>query len=244
MRHACGALRVGTSGYQYRHWAGAFYPPGLPQRDWFRYYAQHFDTVEINATFYRLPPPASFDRWRAEAPPGFRFALKLSRFATHRRHLRDPAEPLARFFALATRLGARLGPILVQLPPHWRADPERLDAFLAAAPRRRRFAVEVRDPSWLCEPVYAVLRRRRAALVWHDLLPDHPVELTTDWAYLRFHGRGYGGSYSRRALATPARRIRRWLREGHDAYTYFNNDLGGRAPRNARTLRRLVEGDR
>lgn len=236
-----GELRVGTSGYQYRHWKGDFYPRDLPNRDWFHHYARHFDTVEVNNTFYNLPEACHFDAWREAAPPGFRFTLKYSRYGTHLKHLRDPEEPLARFLERAERLGARLGPILVQLPPHWGADPERLDGFLGAAPRRRRFAVELRDPDWLREEVFEVLRDRRAALVIHDMIEDHPVELTARWTYLRFHGRQYGGSYSPQALSGQARRIRRWLREGLDVYAYFNNDRGGHAPRNAADLRRCVE---
>jgi uncharacterized protein YecE (DUF72 family) len=237
-----GEFRVGTSGYQYRHWKGDFYPRELPNRCWFDHYARQFDTVEINNTFYNLPEAERFDAWREAAPRGFRFTLKYSRYGTHLKHLRDPEEPLARFLERAERLGRRLGPILVQLPPHWRADPERLDGFLGAAPRRHRFAIELRDPDWLCDEVFTVLRRRRAALVIHDMIEAHPVELTTGWTYLRFHGRHYGGSYSAQALGDQARRIRRWLRQGLDVYAYFNNDRGGHAPRNAADLRRYVDG--
>jgi uncharacterized protein YecE (DUF72 family) len=236
-----GELRVGTSGYQYRHWKGDFYPRDLPTSRWFDHYAGRFDTVEINNTFYNLPEPGTFDDWRDAAPPGFLFALKYSRYGTHMKHLKDPEAALEPFLERAERLGRRLGPILVQLPPRWSADPGRLDAFLRAAPRRHRFAVELRDPSWLCDEVFDVLRRRRAALVIHDLLESHPVLLTADWTYLRFHGRRYGGSYSSQALSGQARRIRRWRRRGHDVYAYFNNDVGGHAPRNAADLRRYVE---
>lgn len=237
-----GEFRIGTSGYQYRHWAGDFYPRGLPQKRWFEHYAEQFDSVEINNTFYRLPQPEVFDRWRERAAPGFLFALKYSRYATHLKHLADPQEALERFLEGAERLRGRLGPILVQLPPHWKADPGRLDAFLRAAPRRHRWAVELRDASWLRGDVYQVLRRHGAALVIHDLLDSHPVELTSDWTYLRFHGRRYGGSYSHQALSAQARRIRRWLRAGLDVYAYFNNDRGCHAPRNAADLRRYVTG--
>jgi uncharacterized protein YecE (DUF72 family) len=239
-----GELRIGTSGYEYRHWRGDFYPRKLPHRQWFEHYAERFDSVEINNTFYRLPAPEVFDGWRERAPPGFCFALKYSRYATHMKRLRDPEEALARFLEAAERLRGRLGPILVQLPPHWRADPERLDAFLRAAPRRHRFAVEMRDESWLCDEVYDVLRRRRAALVIHDLIERHPALLTADFSYLRFHGSGFSGSYSPQQLAAWARRIRRWLRQGRDVYAYFNNDRGGHAPRNAADLRRYVVGAR
>jgi len=243
MTRRYGEARIGTSGYQYEHWRGRFYPRTLPVRAWFGHYADVFDTVEINNTFYNLPGAETFDRWREQAPPGFRYALKFSRYGTHRRRLRDPAATLGTFLERAEQLGSRLGPVLVQLPPHWGAVPERLDAFLREAPRRHRFAVEVRDPSWLCDEVYAVLRERGAALVLHDGLEGraHPTVVTTDWLYLRFHGDGYGGGYSPQALGGQARRIRRWLGEGRDVYAYFNNDLGGHAPRNAADLRRFVE---
>jgi uncharacterized protein YecE (DUF72 family) len=242
VRRGKGELRVGTSGYQYRHWRGDFYPKALPLSTWFEHYSSRFDTVEINNTFYNLPEPDHFDRWRQAAPPGFRFALKYSRYGTHMKKLKEPAPVLETFLERAERLRTRLGPILVQLPPHWGADVERLDAFLRVAPRRHRFAVELRDPRWLSQEVFDVLRGRGAALVIHDRIPDHPVLLTADWTYLRFHGQDYGGSYSPQALSGQGRRIRRWLGEGHDVYAYFNNDVGGHAPRNAADLRRYVVG--
>ena len=200
-------LRIGTSGYQYDEWRGLFYPADLPKRRWLAHYAAHFDTVEINNCFYRLPQPAVFDSWRQQAPRGFCYALKFSRYATHMKRLRDPQEPLGRFLEGARRLGPFLGPILVQLPPRWKVNPERLQAFLQAAPRDCRWAVELRDPSWLCEEVYRLLAARGAALCIHDLIPDHPRRITADWVYLRFHGIAYGGSYSASALrqeATPS----------------------------------------
>lgn len=237
-----GTLRVGTSGYQYRHWRGSFYPDDLAARLWLRYYAEHFDTVEINNTFYRLPTAKTFDHWREDTPSGFRFALKYSRYATHMQKLKDPAAALDLFFDRAERLGGKLGPVLVQLPPGWHVDLDRLDAFLRATPRRHRVAIELRDPSWLSPAVFDLLERRKVALVIHDRLENHPIELTAGWTYLRFHGHEYGGSYSHQALSGQALRIRRWLEEGRDVYVYFNNDVSGHAPRNARQLRRYVLG--
>jgi uncharacterized protein YecE (DUF72 family) len=237
-----GELRVGTSGYQYDHWRRRFYPASLPKSRWLDFYARHFDAVEVNTTFYGLPKAETVARWRDAVPPGFRFALKFSRFGTHVKRLRDPEEPIARFLEVAEELGARLGPVLVQLPPHWHPHPERLDAFLAAAPRRHRWAVELRDPEWLCDEVLDVLRRRRAALCLHDALEDHPHVLTTDWSYLRFHGSapGHAGGYSPQKLSAEARRIRGWLARGVDVHVYFNNDRAGHAVADARTLRRYL----
>jgi uncharacterized protein YecE (DUF72 family) len=237
-KHA--ALRVGTSGYQYKHWRQVFYPKGLPVSRWFEHYARHFDTVELNSTFYRLPEAATFAAWRSQAPRGFCYAVKFSRYGSHLRRLLGPEALLERFFERAAALGRTLGPILVQLPPNWRCDAERLRAFLAAAPRRYRWAVEFRDPRWLCEEVYEVLRRHRAALCLHDMIPDHPAVLTTDWTYIRYHGERYGGCYSPRHLAGQAGRIRGYLADGRDVFAYFNNDAQGYAVANALDLRRLV----
>lgn len=240
-RAAAGRLRIGTSGYEYRHWTGVLYPAERRRSEWFAVYSEHFDTVELNNTFYRLATPEVFEGWRARTPQRFCYAVKMSRFATHMKRLRDPDEPIARFLDRVERLGPHLGPILIQLPPHWRCDAERLHQFLSRAPARHRWAVEVRDPSWLCEEVFAVLRRHRAALVLHDMIDGHPVLHTTDWCYLRFHGIRYGGGYSTQKLTAHATRIRGWLAEGRDVYAYFNNDLGGHAVHDALTLRRLLQ---
>ena len=237
-----GKLRIGTSGYHYDHWKEVFYPRHLPKKGWFAYYARHFDTVEINNTFYHLPQAQSCDVWREQAPPGFRYALKFSRYGSHLKRLKEPHASIAQFLDRATRLRESLGPILVQLPPHWAPDPARLAGFLEAAPSVYRWAIEFRDPRWLCEEVYAILRRSAVALCIHDLIADHPRCLTTDWTYLRFHGVGGGGSYTPQALTAQARRIDRYLSDGLDVFAYFNNDAHGYAVRNAADLRRHLSG--
>ncbi len=236
-----GTLRVGTSGWQYDHWRSRFYPADLPKKRWFDFYAGRFGTVEINSTFYRLPEAATFDGWREAAPRGFRYAVKYSRYGSHLKRLKDPQRHLDAFVERASRLKRALGPVLVQLPPNFKADPVRLDAFLAAAPRRWRWAVEFRDPSWLDDAVFEVLEKRGAALCIHDLLDDHPRRVTAGFVYLRFHGKNYGGSYSPQRLTAEAKRIRGWLGEGLDVFAYFNNDRGGHAVHNARELRRYAE---
>jgi uncharacterized protein YecE (DUF72 family) len=237
-----GELRVGTSGYQYDHWRSKFYPPELPKSQWFVFYGRHFDTVEINNTFYRLPGPHVFDAWRAAAPPGFIYALKFSRYGTHQKRLKDPLQPIELFIERASRLKSYIGPVLVQLPPRWGVNQERLAEFLAAVPRPPRWVVEFRDPSWLCEPVYALLAKHNVALCLHDMLPDHPRRVTADFTSLRFHGRRYSGNYAAQALVAQARRIRSYLSDGIDVYAYFNNDAEGFAVRNALDLRRYAEG--
>jgi uncharacterized protein YecE (DUF72 family) len=236
-----GNLRIGTSGYQYDHWRGLFYPREIPKQCWFAYYARHFDTVEINNTFYRLPQTWTVDAWRAQAPRDFCYALKFSRYGSHLKRLQDPHEPIQLFLDRARRLREHLGPILVQLPPHWKPEPERLAAFLQAAPGAYRWVIELRDRRWLCDEVYAILRRAAAALCIHDLIPEHPRYLTTDWVYLRFHGGSDGGNYTPQALMAQARQIAQYLADGLDVFAYFNNDMYGHAVRNAADLKRYVQ---
>jgi uncharacterized protein YecE (DUF72 family) len=234
----------------YKDWRGVVYPTELPQRRWFEHYTSLFDTVEINNTFYRLPPPSTVEHWADQAPDGFVYALKLGQFGSHRMKLRDAASWLPNHLDRARRLGAALGPTLVQLPPRWKRNTERLDEFLALAPKEMRWAVELRDPSWLHDDVFDLLRTHGAALCVHDLLADHPWELTTDWAYVRFHGpdaleRKYWGRYGPERLRKPAARLEAWLDAGCDVFAYFNNDYEGHAVEDARWLRRrlLAGGD-
>jgi uncharacterized protein YecE (DUF72 family) len=236
-----GTLRIGTSGYQYDHWKGIFYPEDLPKKSWFAHYAAHFDTVEINNTFYRLPQGHTFTAWREQTPPGFCYALKFSRYASHLKRLKDPYEPIERFLERATRLQEFLGPILVQLPPRWNVDVNRLADFLNAAPRTYRWAIEFRDPRWLCEEIYTLLRRSHAALCIHDLIPDHPRHITAHWVYLRFHGVSHGGNYPHQVLTALAREIAQYLADGLDVFAYFNNDVHGYAVHNALALRRHLQ---
>jgi uncharacterized protein YecE (DUF72 family) len=225
----------------YRHWRGPVYPPDLPTKRWFEHYAGRFDTVEINNSFYRLPTEAAAEGWAAQAPPGFVYALKLGQFGSHRMKLRDAGSWLPNHLDRVERLGRAAGPTLVQLPPRWKRNVDRLDEFLTVAPRTRRWAVEVREPSWLHEETYDVLRRHGAALCVHDLLAGHPWELTTDWTYVRFHGprateAAYRGRYGPDGLAATSERLRSWLDEGCDVYAYFNNDDSGYAVEDARWL--------
>jgi uncharacterized protein YecE (DUF72 family) len=217
------------------------YPRQLPARRWFEHYATLFDTVEVNNSFYRLPTEAAVEGWAAQATPGFTYALKLGAFGSHRMKLRDAASWLPNHLDRVDRLGHHAGPTLVQLPPRWKRNAERLDEFLTVAPRTVRWAVELREPSWLHDDVYDVLRRHGAALCIHDLLADHPWELTTDWTYVRFHGpdslsHKYQGRYGADRLSWRAELLERWLVQGCDVYAYFNNDDAGFAVEDARWL--------
>ena len=239
------AVRIGTSGWVYDHWRGIFYPEHLSQADWLAYYAREFDTVEINNSFYRLPKEAAFDAWRAQAPPGFVYAVKASRFLTHLKKLKDPGEPLATFFARAGRLGGKLGPVLYQLPPHWRANLPRFEDFLRALPGEYTHAVEFRDESWLAEEVFRLMERHGVAHCLHDMPPLRvPLRITAPFVYIRFHGDpAYGGRYREKTLETWAGRIEDWRRQKLEVYVYFNNDWGGYALADARTLKRLLDKD-
>ncbi len=234
-------VRVGTSGWNYGHWRELFYPRGLKQSEWLAFYAGSFDTVEINATFYRLPKPEYVDGWAASVPDGFRFAVKGSRYLTHIKRLGDSGEPLDRFFDLMDRLGDKAGPVLWQLPPQLKRDDDRLAAFAGALPGGWRHAFEFRHESWFDQGVYDILDRAGAALCIADH-PDRPQDfvLTADWTYLRLHHGEAEGSYSGRQLEGWARRIREFTSGGADVFAFFNNDWKGYALDNARALRGLL----
>lgn len=231
---------VGTSGWQYRDWRGAFYPRDLPQRGWLPFFARHFETVEVNNSFYRLPERSTFDRWREQTPPGFIVTVKASRFITHLKRLRDPKDPVALFWERAAGLGDRLGPVLFQLPPRFRADPDRLERLLEVLPEAIRPAFEFRDASWLTDEVFAMLERAGAALVW----PDRPgtradLPVVGGWLYVRFHqGTRAGPDYRRDKLRRWASRIAE--ADAREAFVYFNNDPTAAAIRDARTMRELL----
>jgi uncharacterized protein YecE (DUF72 family) len=242
------ALHVGCSGWNYAHWRnGVFYPPRLPAARWLEHYAAFFDTVEVNATFYRLPQRSSVARWVEQTPPGFVFAVKASRYLTHIKRLNDLGPGLERFYErIEPLLGSpKLGPVLWQLPPNFKRDDERLAAALERLPSEQRHAFEFRDASWFHEGVYALLRDRRVALVIGDRPEVHAFqshELTTDFTLVRFHSgtRGRRGNYSESELEQWAQRIERWP---VDVFAYFNNDWEGFAPRNALWLRRRLGRD-
>jgi uncharacterized protein YecE (DUF72 family) len=244
------AVRIGCSGWQYRHWRGDFYPAELGQSRWFEFYATRFDTVEINNSFYRLPEPETFARWGEQAPRQFLYAVKASRYLTHMKKLKEPADPLGRFFSNARELGKHLGPVLYQLPPRWPLNLERLEHFLraVAAQTRRlrraglthvRHAIEFREPSWYDERVFALLRAHRVALCLHDMRGSASAKLVVGpFVYVRFHGwTKYSSRYADATLDDWADWLAERISAGMDVYAYFNNDVGGHAPRDAVRLR-------
>jgi uncharacterized protein YecE (DUF72 family) len=245
--YAGGMLWIGTSGWQYRDWrpakggdeTGYLYPAQLPQRLWLEHYAERFATVEVNNAFYRLPERATFAQWRERTPDGFVVAVKMSRYLTHIKRLREPAEPVARFLDRAAGLGDKLGPVLLQLPPNLRADLPALDETLAGFPAEVRVTVELRHDSWFTPECEELLRRHGAALCWADRRgrPVTPLWRTADFGYLRLHE---GGAqpwprYGRAALKS-------WLERMDDAewFVFFNNDPGGAAVIDAGVLARMA----
>lgn len=248
-----GRALVGTSGWSYPHWAeGVFYPSGLRPSQWLTYYSRHFCTVEINSSFYRLPPCRVFEGWREQTPSGFLFAVKASRFITHIKRLEQVEEPLQNLWSSVRGLAGKLGPLLFQLPPSLIYSRERLESFLSAwrqQPQGSSFrgVLEVRHPSWLCEQCYLLLSEAGFALClsdWPELSVEGPS--TADFVFVRRHGPGelYSSSYTPIQLESDARRIREWCDQGKEVFIYFNNDAFGWAVKNALTLIQLLRGER
>ena len=208
------------------------------------WYATRFDTVELNNTFYHLPTPAALAQWHDGTPPNFCFAVKGSRYLTHMRKLNEPKQGLSRFLPLIEHLGQKLGPILFQLPPRWKCNPERLERFLDALPQTHRYGFELRDPTWHVPEIYRLLERHNAAFCIYELAGVRsPLLVTADFTYVRLHGPGkaYQGSYRPSALRAWAARIHEWRSSLKAVYFYFDNDQSGYAAKNALTLRGLVE---
>ncbi|MFO8141014.1 MAG: DUF72 domain-containing protein [Marinobacter sp.] len=233
-------IRIGTSGWDFDSWRGSFYPDGLGGEALLPEYAHHFNTVELNNSFYRLPAQTSVKAWREASPDGFLFSAKASRYLTHMKKLKDAGEGLDRFLAALAPFGSKLGPVLFQLPPRWRVNVGRLTTFLERLPRGYRYAFEFRDTSWLCDEVYEILKEYNVALCYYHYKGYRsPPVATADFVYIRLHGPGekaYTGSYDGRTLAGLARRFVNWAREGRDVFCYFDNDDKACAPRDARRL--------
>jgi uncharacterized protein YecE (DUF72 family) len=238
------AAYVGTSGWYYDHWEGVLYPPKLPKAKRFDIYAQRFNTVEINATYYRLPSAAMVEGWYRKAPAGFVYVAKASKEITHKSKLRDVQEPVERFLEAVGGLKEKLGNVLFQLPPSLRSDPALLRDFTALLPRSHRYSIEFRNETWECDETYDILRQ---AGVGHVVVgkKDYPFaeHHTCDIAYYRLHGpeRMCASPYDDAWLEKLAQRIERLAREGVASYTFFNNDIGGHAVRNAETLARMLQ---
>ena len=238
-----GGIHIGTSGWHYKHWCGPFYEAKLPASRMLAEYYKHFDTVEINNSFYRLPTADAFRCWRESTPEGFCFAVKGSRFITHMKKLKDPENALENLIPRAEELKEKLGPILWQLPPHWTINTDRLEEFLTALPRKHRYAIEFREHSWHTDRVYEILQKYNVAFCIFELNGRHsPLEVTADWTYVRLHGPGaaYQGSYSTRKLQEWAEWILDQRRRLKAVFAYFDNDQAAYAVHNALELKSLI----
>ena len=233
---------IGTSGWNYKHWKKSFYPEGLPSREWLHYYSSRFDTVELNTSFYRIPSKDSVREWQKTTPVCVRFALKLWRGITHYKKLKDCREHLRNFLDAAEVFDARRrGPLLIQLPPNQGKDLDRLRFFLddlkEVSEARWKIVVEFRNDQWLCDQVYNLLDKQRAAVCLHDMPGSVTIEPNdASFVYIRRHGSEksrYRGRYTEAQIKSDAQRVRRWLRQGRTVYAYFNNDVKGYAVENA-----------
>lgn len=240
-----GRIHVGTSGWHYQHWRGPFYPAGIRAEEMLNYYVRHFQTVEINNSFYHLPSRQTFRLWNEQAPPQFLYAVKASRYITHLKKLNDPAASVEKFFEHASALEKKIGPILFQLPPHWHRDVARLKAFLEALPKGYRCAFEFRDPSWFDAGVDELLKEHNAALCVFDLAGQQsPQSLTANFAYLRLHGpaeQKYAGRYTRQQLHAWLELCGKWINQGaRQVFIYFDNDQAGYAALNALEMQEIA----
>lgn len=234
-------IRIGTSGWNYDHWKGVFYPQKLPKTRWLAHYSSILSTVEVNATFYRDMKPSTFEKWRENTPREFVWAVKANRFITHVKRLQNTTDSLKKFFASVDVLGDKLGVVLFQLPPSLAFDAPIFDSFCSQLPRGKRYTLEARHPSWTAKEALNYLEKNSVAWCISDTAGRYPYleAVTADFIYIRLHGSTmlYASEYTEEELAAWAEKIRTWNR---DTFVYFDNDFMGYAPRNAQRLRELL----
>jgi uncharacterized protein YecE (DUF72 family) len=236
-------IHIGTSGWNYKHWKGHFYPEGLSPSKWLEFYVKHLRTVEINTSFYNLLQKNTFEKWYHNVPVDFIFSIKASRFITHMKKLKESESALKRFLEPIVGLKEKLGIILFQLPPYWHVNLQRLNDFLSQLPNRYRFAFEFRDDSWWQEETYQLLKKYNAAFCIFDLAgTQSPEEVTADFIYIRLHGPGdaYQGDYDIQTLAEWAETFNVWRKKVREIYCYFDNDERAFAVKNAVELQKML----
>ena len=237
------SINIGTSGWNYKHWKGNFYPEGIPQKKWLEYYITKFSTVELNNTFYRLPLVSTFKKWHDSTPENFLFSVKASRFITHIKRLNEPEEPVDKFISSAKNLKTKLGPVLFQLPPGFKYDPERLECLLKILPPKLRYTFEFRNSTWWNDETYQLLRRYNSAFCIFELGEIISTkEVTADFVYIRLHGPSgrYSGDYDKHTIKEWADLFNQWKKEDKDIFCYFDNDERGFAAKNALDLKEMV----
>jgi len=236
-------IHIGTSGFHYKHWRGPFYPGELASEEFLNYYKKHFDTVEINNTFYRLPSQQTFESWNHSVAQDFLFSVKASRYITHMKKLKDSKEPVGRFFDHLQPLAEKIGSILFQLPPRWHSNPNRLQVFLETLPSGFRYCFEFRDPTWFDKEIYSILESFNAAFCIYDLDGAlSPKKVTADFIYIRLHGPDgpYQGMYDTQTLCGWAGAISTWVSHGKEVFCYFDNDQNGYAALNGLKLKQML----
>jgi len=237
-------IYIGTSGWHYLHWKGAFYPEDLSANNYLNFYQKQFDTVEVNNTFYKMPEKKTLCEWKETVKQDFIFSVKASRFITHMKKLKDTEEPVSNFLDIVSVFKDNLGPVLFQLPPKWKLNSERLKNFLNSLPEDYRYVFEFRDPSWFDEEIYRLLMHYHAAFCFYDLNQQlSPKEITTDFVYIRLHGPdgAYKGQYSTQALSGWAGAFAAWKTKVNRIYCYFDNDQAGFAAQDALRLKKMME---
>lgn len=235
-------IRIGTSGWNYQHWKEIFYPADCAKSKWLEYYTEHFDTVELNATFYRLPQLKTFENWKTRTPDHFLWALKANKYITHIKRLKEPQEPLERFYTAASGLKEKLGPLLFQLPPSLSFDEKEFENFCQFLNPSQRHTLEVRHPSWINDRLFVILKEHNIAFCIADTAGRYPYHevVTSDFVYIRLHGskKLYASEYSEKELQAWAKKIKGW---GKDTYLYFDNDFEGYAVKNAKRLKEILD---
>ncbi len=235
---------IGTSGFSYSHWKGVFYPENLPGSKFLSFYAEKFDTVELNNTFYHTPHDSTIEKWVSQTPKGFVFSVKASKFITHVKRLKDAEESVGKFLEKAALFGEKLGVILFQLPPSLKKDLPLLKEFVSHLQEGRRYTFEFRHKSWLSDDVYSLLAEKNIAFCISDT-PRYPYAevITADFSYVRLHGHTvlYASEYSKEQLVHYAELIKTNNEKGISFYVYFDNDFGGYAVKNATELKELLK---
>jgi uncharacterized protein YecE (DUF72 family) len=239
-----GKLFIGTSGWNYKHWVGRFYPEQTPASQFLSYYLKFFQTVELNNSFYMLPAKQTFIKWKNAVPEYFIFSVKANRYITHMKKLKDPESIVEKFMDHVSGLEEKLGPVLFQLPPGWKINEERLKEFLEVLPAGKRYAFEFRNRTWYDKNIFTLLKKHNCAFCIYELNGHlSPLEVSADFVYVRLHGPGakYEGSYSDEILKQWASRCKQWLKEKKDVYFYFDNDQNAYAAFNAQRLKELCD---